>query len=230
MPYSDWTYNSRNPIRRFSHRRRFSQLCNLLSRYTGAGMDMLDFGCADGHLIYLLGESDSTGCTYCGYDPYPDKLTHPEVTIYDNFDEILSSGKKFHVITCLEVLEHFAPHMQRRLINQIKSVLVPGGILIVSVPVESGLSGLFKGVVRKLTDSQRRYQYTWRNLWRTLLARPLSEFRQGDGYLDHIGFYFKDLRPLLEREFEIISISHSPFPIFGAAFNSQITCILKVKD
>lgn len=146
MPYSDWTYNSRNPIRRFSHRRRFSQLCKLLSRYTGAGMDMLDFGCADGHLIYLLGESDSTGCTYCGYDPYPDKLTHPEVTIYDNFDEILSWGKKFHVITCLEVLEHFAPHMQRRLINQIKSVLVPGGILIVSVPVESGLSGLFKGV------------------------------------------------------------------------------------
>lgn len=163
MPYSDWTYNSRNPIRRFSHRRRFSQLCKLLSRYIGAGMDMLDFGCADGHLIYLLGESDSTGCTYCGYDPYPDKLTHPEVTIYDNFDEILSLGKKFHVITCLEVLEHFAPHMQGGSLIRSNQCLSPAAFLLypcllravcqgcsrvlcVNSPIHSGVTSI-RGVI-----------------------------------------------------------------------------------
>lgn len=230
MPYSEWTYNSSNPIRRFSHRRRFIQLDRLLKRHLQPGMDMLDFGCADGHLISILSADSPAGCTYCGYDPYPDRSAHPEVTIYDNFDDILSSGRTFDVVTCLEVLEHFSPHMQRLLLKQIRSVLKPGGTLIISVPVENGMPGVFKGLVRKLTDPRLRPQYSLRNLWRTMLALPLPEFRAGDRYLDHIGFYFKDLKELLEADFEIRDTSHSPFPFLGTPFNSQITCILKCKS
>lgn len=230
MPYSDYTYNSHNPIRRFSHKRRFNQLCKLVSRYTCPGMNVLDFGCADGHLISLLSANSDNGCTYIGYDPYPDSESDPSVTIYDNFDDIKSTNTSFDVITCLEVLEHFNPNMQRKLIGQVKSILSPGGTLIISVPIESGLPGFFKGIIRKLTDKRLRPKYTWNNLWRTLIAQPINQYRTGDGYLDHIGFYFKDLRKLLEDDFNIQSVTHSPFPFFGAAFNSQITCILKPKQ
>lgn len=230
MPYSDYTYNSHNPIRRFSHKRRFNQLCKLVSRYTRPGMNVLDFGCADGHLISLLSANCDNGCNYIGYDPYPDSESDPSVTIYDNFDDIKSTNTSFDVITCLEVLEHFNPNMQRKLIGQVKSILSPGGTLIISVPIESGLPGVFKGIIRKLTDKRLRPKYTWNNLWRTLISRPINQYRTGDGYLDHIGFYFKDLRKLLEDDFNIQSVTYSPFPFFGAALNSQITCILKPKQ
>ena len=227
MPYANWTYNARNPLQRFSHRRRFEKSCRLIGGLLGDNGSLLDYGCADGYLLSKLRETLPRTVTLHGFEPFPDSKVDESLVIFN--DECELQGRTYDVVSCCEVLEHFSAEGSVRLIEAMRQRLKPGGLLVVSVPVEGGPAGLFKGLLRKTFDRRLRHQYTWRNLWRTLWYMPLDEWRQGDGYLDHIGFYFRDLRPRLERDFELLRIEYSPMPVRGQAFNSQIYAIFRRK-
>lgn len=228
MPYANWTYKARNPIQRLSHKRRFEKTARLIERVLPEGGSLLDFGCADGFLLSkLVGRLPSSAVLH-GYEPFPDSKVDDSLIIFN--DESQLSGRLYDVVSCFEVLEHFSAQNAEKLIRTMKQHLSPDGLLVISVPVEGGPVGLFKGLTRKMFDRRLRHQYTWRNLWRTLWYLPLDEWRQGEGYLDHIGFYFRNLLPILEKDFSLQSMEYSPFPFPGQLFNSQIYAVFHLKS
>lgn len=228
MPYANWTYKARNPIQRLSHKRRFEKTARLLERIIPEGGSLLDFGCADGFLLSKLHRRLPSSVVLNGYEPFPDSKVDDSLVIFN--DETQLKGCVYDVVSCFEVLEHFSRENAAKLIATMKSYLSPDGQLVISVPVEGGPVGLFKGLTRKMFDRRLSYQYTWRNLWRTLWYMPLDEWRQADGYLDHIGFYFRDLLPLLEKDFSLQYVEYSPFPFPGQLFNSQIYAVFRPKS
>ena len=64
MPYADYTYKCKNPLRRYSHQRRIAMSLSFIDRYLPKNGSILDFGCADG---YMLKASV--------FEPYPDADT-----------------------------------------------------------------------------------------------------------------------------------------------------------
>ncbi len=227
MPYANWTYKARNPIQRLSHKRRFEKSAKLLTQLIPEGGSLLDFGCADGFLLSKLQSRLPDSIVLNGYEPYPDSKVDDSLVIFNDAEQL--EGRKYDVVSCFEVLEHFSKKNGAALIENMRKMLNSDGKLVISVPVEGGPVGLFKGLTRKLLDSRLSYQYTWRNLWRTLCFKPLDEWRQADGYLDHIGFYFRDLLPLLEKDFVLQKLYYSPMPFPGQLFNSQIYAVFSLK-
>lgn len=228
MPYAQWTYNAKNPVRRYSHRRRFELSRRTVSRYLTPTARLLDFGCADGRLLSMLRDDANDSVILHGYEPFPDSKADAGLKIYNSYDDIIADGLRYDIVTCFEVLEHFSVEQQRRLLGQIRRLLVPGGLLIISVPIEYGPTGVFKGLIRRLTDRKTRHIYTASNLFRTLLGRPIPGAREGDGYLSHAGFYFKDLQPLLDLDFTRESLRYSPFRCGRSLLNSQIIALYRI--
>lgn len=227
MPYANWTYKAKNPIQRASHRRRFEKSCRLVEKALPEGGSLLDFGCADGYLLSKLASRLPSTCILNGYEPFPDSKVDDSLVIFN--DEAQLDGRLYDIVSCFEVLEHFSLKNTRSLLDSIKSHLKPDGLLVISVPIEGGPVGLFKGLTRRLFDRRLSHQYTWRNLWRTLWYLPLDEWRQADGYIDHIGFYFRNLLPVIEEEFGLQEIQYSPMPVPGQLVNSQIYAIFRRK-
>lgn len=227
MPYADWTYNARNPIQRFSHRRRFEKSCRIVGRYLCPGVRYLDYGCADGFLLSQLTAAHPDTVILHGFEPFPDSKVDDSLVIFNSLDELVS--RRYDVVSCFEVLEHFSATRRQHILDAIKRVMAPDAKLIISVPVEIGPVGMLKGLLRKAFDRRLRYQYTWRNIWRTLCGLPLNEWRIQDGYLDHIGFYLRDLKRQLETDFIIERVEYSPTPVRGQLFNSQIYTICSLR-
>ena len=229
MPYADYTYNCRNPLRRFSHKRRINLSIGFINRYLPDHGTILDYGCADGHMLSIL-KNHRPDATAIGFEPYPDEETpiHPEITIHHSLESIDGSKMQFDVVTCFEVFEHLSEATRAEVIANISSMLKPGGILLLSVPVEQGPAGLFKGILRRLTDKRLSPKYTMHNLWRTFAALPIPEERSGNGYLDHIGFYFHDLAPQLNDGFIPIRRQWSPLNL-GPWASSQLMAAYRKK-
>jgi hypothetical protein len=132
----------------------------------------------------------------------------------------------FNCVTCFEVFEHFNQERQQKLLNDIHSVLCDGGSLIVSVPIEKGLPSVVKNIIRR-RFCKDKITYSTKNIIHSLLGKKIPELRNGDGYLSHIGFYFKDLEPFFLPHFEIVKKSFSPFSFLGSHLNSQVFYLLK---
>lgn len=228
MPYADYTYKCKKPLRRYSHQRRIAMSLSFIDRYLPKNGSILDFGCADGYMLGQLGPL-RPDCKATGFEPYPDADTPTcGVKIYHDYDRLLADGGKFDIVTCFEVLEHLSYKGREAVIGNITKLLKPGGILLMSVPVEYGIAGLAKGIIRRLTIKKLAPQYTAANLFRTLFALPVPGWRDGDGYLDHIGFYYRDLEPQVDAGFQRIERKWSPFGL-GPALSSQVMAAYRMR-
>jgi len=218
MKYSDYTYNSKNIVKRFAHRKRISQSFNFLPN---SNFRLLDFGCGDAIFLNKLQETNKNSYII-GYEPILEDIYDNKVKIYKTWKEVendVLDNNLFDIVTCFEVLEHFAEHKQKELIEQICSVLKKNGTLIISVPVESGFFSLVKNLYRK----RRNYNnlFTWKNIFRAAFEKPIS--RQGDKFLfEHLGFYLKDLENVLYNYFKPVKKRYSPFSFLGKQFNYQV--------
>lgn len=95
---------------------------------------LLDFGCQDGSFLNWLKEKTKFGgkAQFFGYDILLKNI--PEGgRFYNNFKELINSGKKFDVITINYVLEHVLEPRQL-LASLTKNLLADGGRLIIEVP------------------------------------------------------------------------------------------------
>lgn len=230
MAYASDTYRSPRFIQRYSHRRRFEKSLKLIEKYASLtpGRNFLDFGCADGHLGAMV-KRELPQLHVTSYDPHPDTSPAEGIEIHDSLAGPVADGAPYGIIGCFEVLEHLSAASQEKAVENIRALCGPDSVLIISVPVECGLPGVGKALFRKMFSRRLAPLYTFRNIVRTFLSRPIPEYRSSDGYLDHIGFYFRDLEPILEKHFETIETICSPFPLLGRALNSQIFAVLKPK-
>lgn len=105
-----------------------------LFRCFGQGR-VLDAGCGTGLILRHLGEEA------VGLDINPRNIRRAEKhapkakLILGDLEKIPLPGGSFDTVVCTDVLEHF-PHPQKAL-HEIFRVLVPGGVLIGSIPIKN---------------------------------------------------------------------------------------------
>jgi 2-polyprenyl-3-methyl-5-hydroxy-6-metoxy-1,4-benzoquinol methylase len=230
MKPGDWTTENRFKLKRFSHLKRFKKAIELVA--PKGGDKILDYGCSDGYLLELL-KSKCLNLKAYGYDPlwfyYKINKKKPNrnrgIFFTDNLDTLKRGA--FNKITCLEVLEHLEESSTRNCLSNIKKLLSRNGTAIISVPIETGFSSLFKNTVRKILNEAHENTNVI-TIVKSLLMLPIK--RRGDGsyILSHIGFDYKRLeRSFAETGFKIVRKTFSPFPFLGSFINSQVFYVLR---
>ncbi len=234
MSYAKQTINNKSPLKRFSHGRRFDVAVDLIKRQQPDAV--LDFGAGNGFLLIQLKDA-LPHSRLVGYDPIESMFKELTSTIKEsqiNNIEITSDlstlgDQTFDVVSCQEVLEHFDVAHQLIHIQHLKRFLSNNGKLIVSVPLETGFSGLIKNLARLFTG-QKHSNTSFNNVLRSVFG--LSVKRKGDPYIhSHVGFNYKRLEHLFKQEDLIITEKKfSPFPILRQLLNSQVFYVLTKKE
>jgi 2-polyprenyl-3-methyl-5-hydroxy-6-metoxy-1,4-benzoquinol methylase len=145
----------------------------------------------------------------------------------------------YDVVVCMEVLEHCPDDLQRGVLDAIRRVVAPGGLVVISVPIEIGPSVIAKQAARALAALRGLREYAHRERYRpdelvqmvfagagTRVARPETTALLEDGrtirFTGHKGFNWKRLAVEIGARFHIGAVRYSPMPVFGAILNSQV--------
>ena len=226
--YAEYTYDSKNPLARIAHRKRFSLALKLI--LTQKFDSLLDYGTGDGKLLIELKKEIPKSTYLSGYEPIMKDPKINGIKFYKEFSEI--GERKFNVITCFEVLEHFNKRAEREMLLKISDLLKEDGILIISVPIEIGLPSLVKNV-RRLFYGNMKWNFNrrfFRDSVKCLFALDIPEIRNSEGFINsHAGFNHKKLEKLFPEKFEIVSKIYSPFQKMPMTCNSQVFYKLKKK-
>ncbi len=229
--YAEMTVQHKSFIKRFSHTSRFNIAIELLKPSTND--TILDYGTGDGHMVKRVRDANQQ-CRIVGYEPVAEMYDELQKTLSGSieneeveiFNDLSGESDEFNKICCLEVLEHLTEEQQRKEIESMKRLLTNDGQLVISVPIEIGLSSLLKNVARLLLR-QPHENATLRNI---LLSVAGLKIDRGHGPFisNHIGFYYQDLeRILLSSGMTMIEKVYSPFPFAKGVVNSQVFYVMK---
>jgi SAM-dependent methyltransferase len=237
--YAQKQINSRSRLIAWSHRGRFATGLRLARKVGGART--LDYGCGDGTFLGLLMNGQ----------PAPRLAVGAELTtaIVADCRERFKAQKGLHfvlvedlerpahhgaydAIYCMEVLEHVID--PTAMLDTFKRLLAPGGTLVVSVPIETGIPVVVKQIVRRIAGWRGvgHYPgttgYTLPELLRSVFARssqhitrPMITGDDGSTFYDHKGFNWRVLRALVRAEFELVRESTSPVEWLGPQLGTQ---------
>jgi SAM-dependent methyltransferase len=237
--YAQKQINSRSRLIAWSHRGRFATGLRL-AREVG-GSRTLDYGCGDGTFLALLMNGE----------PAPRIAVGAELTtaIVADCRERLKTQKGLHfmliedlerpahqgaydAIYCMEVLEHVID--PATMLDTFKRLLAPGGTLMISVPIETGIPVVVKQIVRRIAGWRGvgHYPgttgYTFLEMIRSVLAgstqhitRPVITAEDGRTFHDHKGFNWRVLRRLVTAQFELVRESTSPVEWLGPQLGTQ---------
>ena len=232
--YSKLTYNSPHWIKRFSHKKRFEYVYEfLLKNQHQQPQKILDYGSGDGFFFKNIDPKVFPKFSFDAYEP----ICHQYAQLIENEKDSLLKFRclkeldvnlRYDFVLCLEVLEHFTASEILNHINRFKDILEDDGTLVISVPIEIGLSGLIKNIVRMGLDQQHQ-GLTLRKAILSLINYPI--YRGASGYLSsHVGFSHKNLRYLLiDSGFEVQKQFFSPMKMVGPICNSQVFYICRKK-
>jgi SAM-dependent methyltransferase len=230
---------SRDKLVAWSHARRFATVLQLARQFTDRRI--LDYGSGDGTFLALAMMSDAPPALAVGAELLDHVIddcrnryrTEPRMSFVQVASlDTAAHMKRYDAVFCMEVLEHvfdWEPELAR-----MSRLLAPGGSLIISVPVETGLPVLVKQTVRTVAGWRKighypgTTPYTWRELTSAVFAgrtqhvtRPVFDFGGGPAH-DHKGFNWRVLRDRLRQQFDIIDIVASPFRWLGPGFATQV--------
>lgn len=208
--------HSKSLLFRFSHRARFRTAVRLIDAQPG--QTVLDYGCADGRLLKMLPFG-----RLLGYDPNPQNVDGIEMVADTS---VLPCCSCDTIIIC-EVFEHVSVAEVDRILRECQRLLKPQGKLIVTVPIEVGVSALVKSLARWIKVRPLEKNMTVANVLRSALYLPVQRVPDyvnslGDVY-GHMGF---DYRKLNLSGFAISRKLYSPLPL-GPLLNSQVFFIAK---
>jgi 2-polyprenyl-3-methyl-5-hydroxy-6-metoxy-1,4-benzoquinol methylase len=228
LEYARGTHSHKRSLFRLSHRRRFGYAVELLDWRPDCRV--LDFGSGDGYLLELLSAKS----------PY-DRLTALEPLAYlqeeikarfaANPIKIITSTTNlpdysFDRIACLEVLEHLQPDDVAKTLGELRRLVTPDGIVVISIPIEIGPSALMKYLAaRLLTGSDRRH--TFREVLEVTFGLPVARDREAK-FIPHKGFNFRRLKEQVEEHFTIEREMFSPVPILRSTLNAQVIWKLRI--
>lgn len=167
-----------------------------------------------------------------GFEPYMDSVAGNEVRIVKSWEEVSAEATEiggFDYVTCFEVLEHFSLDREEEALSRMSTVVKDDGMVVVSVPIEQGLPAVVKNLFRRFAHPQHRQLYSYKNIAKSLFSKSFQDIRSGDGYLNHMGFYFRDLEKIFDEKFQIQKRFFSPIPLVGRHINSQVFYQLRKK-
>lgn len=139
-----WSYYARFPESYFGFRHGAS-LVRLLRPIIPHDDVVLDYGCGPGFFLEAL---YAAGLKGGGTDLAAGTIGNAKARLGSNplcsgfwtLDEILGAGRRFSVVTLLEVVEHLDDAMLESCMANIRSVIAPGGLLVITTPNEEDLS------------------------------------------------------------------------------------------
>ena len=134
--YYDKVYQRQGGVQSRWHHQKFE----FLRRYLPKTGKLLDIGCGPGTFIGTL---SNTGLDCTGIDIAPDQIDYATnnyghskarfISIsLDTFAE--NSSERFDVITFVEVLEHLPEDVAVNMLKRARSLLLPGGRILVTTP------------------------------------------------------------------------------------------------
>ena len=227
----------------WSHRGRFETGLRLARRYA-AGARVLDYGCGDGTFLSMLTGDESSNQT-------PAEAVGAEIgaalvedcrrrhgsreslrfVLAEELDAEEHEGG-YGLVVCMEVLEHVVG--PEALVARLARLAAPGGRLVVSVPVETGLPLVAKQAWRRVAgwrgigDYPGTEAYTFLEMLKGVLAgrrqhfpRAVHRTPEGAEFHDHKGFNWMRLRDLLSARFTVERTLGSPIPWLPSHLSSQ---------
>lgn len=222
----------------WSHGSRFDLARRLVGR--DAGGRLLDYGCGDGTFVAMIHGSFAA---VRGADVEPQQIEGcrrrlgdlPGVTFSLTRDLGSADSGTWTVVTCMEVLEHCLEDERRRIIGELARLCARDGLVVISVPIESGPSVLGKQLVRAaaglrgLGDYAHRERYSPVEMLRSAAGLPVPRVTyHGEGaagpfaYHGHKGFEWREVEHEVAAAFTIRRRLFSPLPWAGALLNSQV--------
>jgi len=224
--YSNQTFQNPLFIKRFSHINRFKLSVSLISPTNED--KILDFGTGDGHILSEI-YNKNQNCKIVGYEPLENEELHNNFTNNKSIEitnKLEKLNTKFNKITCFEVLEHLTYENQEKELLNIIDLLEDNGTIIISVPIEKGLSSLLKNIIRILSN-QKHPNTNFKTIIKSFLC--INFDRGNESYIhSHMGFYYNDLENIFDKVgLDIHRKLFSPIKILGSLVNSQIFYILK---
>jgi 2-polyprenyl-3-methyl-5-hydroxy-6-metoxy-1,4-benzoquinol methylase len=237
----------KNQIIAWSHSSRFETTKQLLKDYVGSSNSkLLDYGCGDGTFLQMV--SDDIASEAVGADIAEDQ-------IYDCQQRFVSQDKIQFIVTkeldsqnynsyfdtavCMEVLEHCLPETVEKIIKDLNRLVKQDGIIIISVPIEIGLSLLIKQTTRRIAGLLKQGDYdksiephSLTELLQMIFATKSSAIKRpiyGDEfpYHEHKGFNWRFLRAELSKTFTIEKTCFSPLGWLGGFFSSQVFLVCR---
>jgi hypothetical protein len=132
----------------------------------------------------------------------------------------------------MEVFEHVVDPAP--ILGCLHRLLAPGGALVISVPIETGLPVIVKQLVRRVAGWRGigHYPgttgYTPIQLVRSVCAgssqhiqRPVFSHQDGSQFHDHKGFNWRVLRMLIAERFDLVRQTTSPVGVLGPQLGTQ---------
>jgi len=231
----------------WSHRRRFDAGLRLAARF--AGRRVLDYGCGDGTFLALLLSGPHRPAQAVGVELDDVQVDDCRRRFHGrpglSFDRISAIDGRAHQgaydgVVCMEVLEHVVD--LSAVIDRLWRALTSHGVLLVSVPVETGLPLVCKQAVRRIAgwrgigDYPGTSAYTWSELAAGLWAgraphipRPVYGEDGPTPFHDHKGFNWRTLHDRLAQRFLVDEIVASPVPWLGPQLATQVWFIARPK-
>lgn len=241
---------SRSRLVAWSHGSRFEMARRLVS--PAAGGRLLDYGCGDGTFAAMVHadfastvgtDVDTAQLADCArrFHDLPRVAFVPLPAVLG--DTRHAPPAAYDAVTCMEVLEHCVDDVRRRVLADLHRLVAPTGRVIISVPIEIGLSLIAKQMARRvaawrnLGDYRFSERYSWVELARLTLGgsrsgieRPV--YRGGSGqdayaYHGHKGFNWRALEQEARALFHVDARRYSPMPAFGPFLNSQVWLVCR---
>lgn len=235
MSYSSLTNFNKNFIKKFSHNSRFNIAIKILKKkYLSAPINILDYGTGDGEFLKKINNEIPNIKNISAYEPLIERYeevkknisNNNNISVYNTYSEI---NKSYEVVFCMEVFEHLNKKLSLDALNNIANLLTKNGVCIISVPIEIGVGGFLKNIIRVIIG-QTHSGLTFINIFKILLGLKIKRNEDTDFISSHIGFSHYDFENLIiEKDFNVIQKSFSPFSYLGASLNSQIFFVIQKK-
>lgn len=226
----------------WSHRSRFRLARRLVAPW--AGRALLDYGCGDGTFIAQIGDlfPHVVGADYDAHQLEDCRLrfTGRGGVGFVTTAELASAAHEhaYAVVTCMEVLEHCTESQVAAVMADLKRLAARDGVVIISVPIETGPALAGKQIMRALAGRRGLGDYASRERYRpgeflrmvfagarTAIERPVYMADVAPTgpreFCGHKGFNWRALRLRLERDFRIVHNRFSPLGWLGGALSSQ---------
>jgi SAM-dependent methyltransferase len=236
---------SRDKLVAWSHGRRFETAVALARRF--AGKRVLDYGSGDGTFLALTMMTTDAPALGVGAELNAHTVEDCRVRYREEprlkfvlVDELATPEhvRQYDAVFCMEVMEHvvdWEPELAR-----LKTLLKPGGALIISVPVETGLPLLVKQTVRRIAGWRKighypgTSSYSMSELASSVFAGERQHVRRpifdtgGGSFHDHKGFNWMALKARLARDFVVERVQASPFAWLGPHLATQAWFIARL--
>jgi SAM-dependent methyltransferase len=227
--YAERIFEGGSRLTRWSHRRRARAAGRILA---GRRFErVVDVGGADGwYLRSLLGAGVAGRGTVLDIDPALLEQGRRRTAGDDRLEFVLNEPAAladrqgaFDLAVCMETLEH-VPDPGASL-DEVVSLVRPGGAVLVSVPVEVGPSLLGKQLGRWFADRRGGYGYE-RYRWPELLRAGLLWDLRGIDRVNlhsHKGFDYRSLRRVLGSRVALERTRWSPVQVLGPVLASTVS-------